>query len=746
MPRFKDRNHFWALSGVGCVAVLALTFGLLQFAKETDLAAKAREQTVVSNGFESRVAEVESLVVPNTVWDEAVRHLDNAFDENWARDNIGDFFHATGNFQFAIVLNANDAPVYGMNDGQDADSSQALGVAVAARPLIEEVRMREVERRAMAGAEPGYNLHHPIQKSSPIWLNGRFFVVTATLVQSDFGHAQIRNPHAPIVITGREVDDAFLTSMSDRYLLHDLHLHEGDSRMEPNEAHAPIFDAAGADIATLDWTPQTPGTNLLARVLPWMLGAMLVLLTATLALYLRSRRHAMRLMLSEQRSMHMAYHDALTGISNRAHFEDLLGDMTVKARRSGRAIALHCIDLDRFKELNDTHGHHIGDELLRLVAARLSSLCGEGEACARLGGDEFAILQSLGTDAEALAFGAAIVAKLSEQYELSVGAKTVACSVGTVISNANPCAPLELLRRADLALYRAKEDGRNCHRTYDADMDADLRTKRLLKDDLRADLLAGKLTMVYQPQVRLSGEVVGLEALVRWTHNDRGPISPSVFIPLAEESSLIKMLGEFTLKQAALDSRRWPQLKIAVNVSATQIRDPHFVEQAKRIVEEAGARPANIEIELTEGVFFTSEEETSATLDALHAAGFSIALDDFGTGYSSLSYLQRFPIDKIKIDRSFVSSLGRDAKADALFTAIVKLANALEMGVIAEGVETNEQWLRLTRAGCPKIQGFIASKPLSADDVQTFIDRADANQTGDGDSAVSRVATHQSAM
>jgi EAL domain-containing protein (putative c-di-GMP-specific phosphodiesterase class I) len=228
--------------------------------------------------------------------------------------------------------------------------------------------------------------------------------------------------------------------------------------------------------------------------------------------------------------------------------------------------------------------------------------------------------------------------------------------------------------------------------------------------------------MVYQPQVRLNGEIVGLEALIRWTHPTLGPVSPAAFIPLAEEAGLIKDIGDFALRQAAHDSRAWNHIKVAVNVSATQLQEETFADHAKAIIAAAGADLHDIEIELTEGVLLSDNAHTRGTLLALREAGFSIALDDFGTGYSSLSYLQQFPIDKLKIDRAFVQNLGLDPKADALFTAIVRLAQSLDMRVIAEGVETEEQWLRLTRAGCPKIQGYIASKPLRAEDVQGFID------------------------
>lgn len=315
----------------------------------------------------------------------------------------------------------------------------------------------------------------------------------------------------------------------------------------------------------------------------------------------------------------------------------------------------------------------------------------------------------------------AIVQRMAEPFPLCVGDQTISCSVGIARWAPNAVDSLELLRRADMALYVAKNEGRSCARSYDGDMDSSIKAMRRLKEDLKADLEVGALSLVYQPQVRAAGEVVGFEALVRWTHKELGPISPAIFVPLAEEAGLIKTLGEFTLRQAAQDSLRWPGRKIAVNCSATQLQDPDFVDRTVAIVQAAGARCSDIELELTEGVLFRDEQKAKILLDALHGAGFSIALDDFGTGFSSLSYLRKFPIDKIKIDRSFVVALGEDPKADALLLAIVNLAKTLGMGVIAEGVETQEQWLRISTSGCEKIQGYIASRPLQADNVVPFL-------------------------
>jgi diguanylate cyclase (GGDEF)-like protein len=390
----------------------------------------------------------------------------------------------------------------------------------------------------------------------------------------------------------------------------------------------------------------------------------------------------------------------------------------VASAKSSEAFAVFCIDLDRFKELNDTYGHDVGDEAIRVAASRLASF--EAQA-ARLDGDGFALLVTNTTKEATIEFARNLIESLAEPLQLSIGSRLVGGSVGVALSDHHLHEPLEMLRRADMALFRAKAEGRACYRFFDEQMDMELKNKRTLKEDLRTAIATGKLYLVYQPQVRLSGEVVGVEALVRWDHDVLGPVSPTLFVPLAEESGLIHALGDYTLRKAALDGLRWPGVKTAVNVSATQLQSPGFAERVKRIVTETGAETSAIEIELTEGVLYANENQMRTALDDLHAAGFSIALDHFGTGYSSLSYLPRFPIDKIKIDRSFVIDLGRDAKADVLFEAIVKLAQTLGMRVIAEGVETQDQWLRLSAAGCPKVQGYVASRPLTADGVAIYI-------------------------
>lgn len=725
MAARKERDLFWVLAAMGLTVIAALVLGLFQFATRSDEEARRREETVITNGVTARIREIEHQVVPNAVWDDAVRNLDNRFSAAWAHDNIGQFYRSTGDFAFAIVLDRDNNPLYVMRDGVDVSPTGTWVEQDGAVPLIQDVRDQEARSHERSDA-----LANAVQASSIGWIDDRLYIITATLVQPDFGYARVQNANAPIVLTGRELDGSFLSAFGERYLLTNLHIHNGDSRIETTEAHAQLRDRAGAVVASLDWTPQQPGLALLADALPALLALLAALMGATLALYARARAARGKLELSEERATFIARHDALTGMPNRMNFEESLTAAVIDAAQTRKDFGVLCIDLDRFKELNDTYGHDVGDEALRQAGTRIVRASGHA-TCARLDGDGFAILvQDGATQTQIEAIANAVITAVTEPFDLSIGPRVIGCSVGIAMSGAELFEPLEMLRRADLALFRAKAQGRGCYRVFDDAMDREFRMRRELRDDLRADIAAGRLEMVYQPQVRLSGEVVGVESLVRWTHPTLGPISPSIFVPLAEETGLIHALGEFTLRRAAKDGLRWPGVKTAINVSATQLQTPGFVETVRSAIEEVGAAPSQIEIELTEGVLYTNEQQMRAALGALHDAGFSIALDDFGTGYSSLSYLPRFPIDKIKIDRSFVTELGHDAKSDALFGAIVRLAQSLEMRVIAEGVETHEQWLRLSAAGCPKVQGYIASKPLSADDVSAFIDASHGSDTG----------------
>jgi diguanylate cyclase (GGDEF)-like protein len=416
----------------------------------------------------------------------------------------------------------------------------------------------------------------------------------------------------------------------------------------------------------------------------------------------------------------------LTGLPNRALFDDRLDQALARTQR-GEKVSVLMLDLDRFKHVNDTLGHHAGDSLIRELAGRLSRLLRSSDTVARLGGDEFAIVQTgIGDNDDVEALCARILAAVREPFDILGHQAFVGASIGVALAPDAGFDRVEIMRKADIALYRAKAEGRGCYRTFTAEMDETVKVRGTIEEELRAALAAGEgLEVAYQPQVAGAGKpIVGLEALVRWRHPTRGMILPDQFIPVAEQTGLISQVGDWVLRDACATSRRWPNLFISVNLSPVQFRVDGFAERMIEIARETGADPRRIELEITEGVLLDDGGHAAETLRSLRAAGFRIALDDFGTGYSSLGYLHRYEVDKIKIDRSFVSSLGKEESATAIVNAIVALGQALDLTVTAEGVETTEQESFLRKAGCDELQGYRYSKAVPKEQIARLLDRS----------------------
>ena len=425
----------------------------------------------------------------------------------------------------------------------------------------------------------------------------------------------------------------------------------------------------------------------------------------------------------ENRITHLAFHDTLTDLPNRTLFRQQLQSMLARAGRRGETVAVLCLDLDRFKAVNDTLGHPVGDALLKAVGALIAELATDG-IVARLSGDEFAIILAHDTDPDRpRALSQAIVDRLREPISTDGHMIPIAASIGIAVSPGDGRDASTLLKNADLALYRAKQDGRGVFRFFEPSLDAAARRRRQIELDLREAMRSGQLRLDYQPIFDLKTDAIsGFEALMRWEHPERGPIHPVEFIPVAEDTGLIVAMGEWVIHEACREAMRWPEtLRIAVNVSPLQFRNSGFSNIVVQALGRSGLAPHRLEIEITESIFL---EGTAATLDILHglrALGVRIALDDFGTGYSSLSYLRSFPFDKIKIDRSFVTSVAQDDGAAAIVRAIVALATAFDMETTAEGVEDEGQLAELRSQGCSSIQGFLFSRPIRAADVFAMV-------------------------
>lgn len=413
------------------------------------------------------------------------------------------------------------------------------------------------------------------------------------------------------------------------------------------------------------------------------------------------------------RVAHIAAHDPLTGAGNRLAFTQIL-DAALRDASEVTPVAMLCLDLDRFKAVNDVHGHPAGDAALVEAARRIRSCLDDDGFLARLGGDEFAIIQRRGVQPMAAGLLAeAIIEALREPVQIGDLAVHIGSSIGIAVYPSNAGEAEDLHKKADLALYRAKAEGRGVYRFFDGIMGQQLLHRRRLETDLRRAIENGELHLHYQPQACLETRgITGFEALVRWRHPEFGEISPSEFIPLAEENGLIPGIGEFVLRRACAEAARWSQpLKIAVNISPAQIAHGDMAATVERILKETGLNADRLELEVTEGVLLHSSDKAVATLRDLQALGVRIAMDDFGTGYSSLSYFRTFPFDKVKIDQSFVRGLTESREAMAIVKAIIGLGKGLGMSIIAEGVETQEQLRLLHAEGCHKVQGYLIGRP-----------------------------------
>lgn len=412
----------------------------------------------------------------------------------------------------------------------------------------------------------------------------------------------------------------------------------------------------------------------------------------------------------------LASHDPLTGLPNRALFNDRLGQALGRARRSDDYTVVLCLDLDHFKDVNDLLGHAAGDRLLKEAALRLQGCLRESDTLARMGGDEFAvILSGLSAPEKAGRLAQRFIDALARPFDLDGNQAVVGASIGIAVNKRDGLDVAQMLSSADVALYRAKAQGRGSYCFFEDDMNARLQDRKALEQDLRQALADEGLEVYYQPLVDLDLQrVVGVEALVRWRHPTRGMVSPADFIPLAEDTGLIIPLGDWVLSTACSQARAWSPLTLAVNLSPVQFRQANLAGRLAAILSETGFDPRRLEVEITEGVLLRDTEATLATLQAIKALGIGVAMDDFGTGYSSLSNLRRFPFNKIKIDGSFVRDMGHSEEAAAIVRAVISLGRSLGMRTTAECVETIDQVNHLRLEGCKEMQGFYYGRPMPA--------------------------------
>ncbi len=414
----------------------------------------------------------------------------------------------------------------------------------------------------------------------------------------------------------------------------------------------------------------------------------------------------------EARITHLATHDGLTDLANRTAFDAYMSDILEQAAATGGQFGVVCLDLDRFKGINDLFGHPVGDAVLRQTSRRLKA-ASDGAFLARLGGDEFALIVTGDSQPSATKHLAErLQAALEEALEVDGRSLKISLSIGIALYPLDGLDAKTLLGKADAALYRAKAEGRSSIRFFEAAMDEQLRDRQALEHELSSAIAQGQFTLHYQPQAKINSQIVGFEALIRWQHSARGMVPPAAFIPLAEETGMILKIGEWVLREACREAASWPRpLNIAVNLSPVQFRHGDLSALVHSILLDTGLAPYRLELEITEGVLIDDFSRTVSVLRRLKSLGVRIAMDDFGTGYSSLSYLLSFPFDKIKIDQSFIANLNRSPQSAAIIRAAISLGRGLDLPVVAEGVESNEQLKFLAQEGCAEFQGYLIGKP-----------------------------------
>jgi diguanylate cyclase (GGDEF)-like protein len=672
-----------------------------------------RETSFARIGLEELAARLTKEQDSSAIWDDAVTNV-RAANEAWIDENLVLWMSEYYGHDRVFVLDPENEPIRAAADGLTAE----LSVYETVRPFVEPIakRLRTVMSEAATNEEDSTEAITGLGELDTVAMGDGLAAIISVRPVVPSSDAVTQAPGTEFLhVSMRFLDADVLEEIQSKFSLHDLTFEIGVSP-GPGRANWPVFDSAGRIVGFLAWLPDRPASELIRQTALTGSLALIALALGIALLLVRIRRTSSKLEVSEAHAQYLAFHDPLTGVPNRGLFEDRLERALANMRRTRKMVALHYIDLDRFKHINDTLGHPAGDALIRAAAERLTGLIREVDTIARLGGDEFAIVQvEAGDQKAAETLSERIVEELQRPFDLAGDEALVGASVGLVLTNEPETTPADMMRQADIALYEAKANGRGRFEVFAADLGETVRDRRQLERDLRGALQGdGGLHLVYQPIYEAaSGRLVGAEALVRWDHPSRGLLAPDVFIGLAEERGLIEPLGLWVLRTAcrfaATSSIPW----VAVNVSPLQFRDEHLSKRILDVLKECGLPPRRLEIEITEGLLLQNSPVVQATLMRLRAAGVRVALDDFGTGYSSISYLRTYGVDKLKIDRSFVNQLGEGKDIDSIVRSIIDLARAMHMHVTAEGVESDAQRNLLIAMGCNQVQGFLLSRPVS---------------------------------
>lgn len=706
----------WYLIGLLPLLISALVGALLLgtlywAAARTDEVAAQRQKdlvTLIVSKIQSAVAHDQESA---TVWDDAVVKTRQR-DLDWIDGNLGQWMNTYFGHDAAVVLSP-DGPIYEFIAPADNAPSQDE-LRDAYQPLAKLLRARLVAEDATGISDRVLS----IGQSDLTYVGKRPAVVSVKPIISDTGEVAQAPGDECLHVAVRFLDGGLPTEIGSEYRFADMRF-TTDLPSDKNHSAVALTSKSGTVIGYFNWHPFEPGASVFHVILP-VIGLSVVAIFAAAGLLGRAIwKRSVKLAMSRQELQQLAHHDALTGLANRAHFKR---ELTARLEHAtpDEIRSVFFVDLDRFKAVNDTYGHPTGDQLISLVAGRLRGILSQA-LIARLGGDEFTVLLE-GLDIEEIGSVADQIVKcLREPFEIDGVHIRVGASVGVAIVKGTADS-VEVTRQADIALYHAKAAGRNAYAIFGAHMDELLRTRRQLEHDLR-EALATKtqLEVAYQPVYSAASDTpCSLEALSRWNHPTMGFIAPDVFIPLAEEIGLIDAIGTMVLEDACCLLAQMPSIEMAVNASALEIGASGYPLRVMSTLAKWKVDPKRLEIEITESLAISGEEQTERNIDVLRAAGVRFAIDDFGTGYSSFSRVQNVTVDRIKIDKSFIGGL-HDGRSRALVEAMINMARAQGMKTTAEGVETVEQRDALRSLGCDNLQGYLMSRPITSDEVKRLV-------------------------
>jgi diguanylate cyclase (GGDEF)-like protein len=685
------------------VATVLITVSWM--AHKHDEQAAIGTETMVDGGVQSMSRRLAQLANDYGWWEEAYDAYVRA-DTEWIDANIGTGITETYIADLLVIVSPDGV----IDHGWIVEETDTVEEIVTPEALD---KLRAIADGLAVGNKAGQSGLIVDTPSDPMMLSVQH-VTPVSRAQ------EVASSELPVIVFGQYLDEQRLHDLGTGFLIDDLRFERAET--VPAGAQA-VTDVLGNTLGYLAWTPPAPGNALLRSVLVPIGIALTLFCIVALVTAMRARKMAIALTDSEQEAVTAARTDSMTGLMNRAGFSELIESEEFEAPCQAGELAIVYLDVNGFKAVNDSIGHHGGDDLVRALAGRIAYAIPPGAALARIGGDEFAVaLRGEGVADQVKTMASAVAHSIDRPFTISGFEFHVTASVGYAVSGEAGVDASELIRRADVAMYQAKTAAEREPVAYHAAMETGALEKKKIEAGLRRAIENGDLKVFYQPLVRAADlTVVGLEALMRWTSDEFGPVSPALFIPVAEETGLIHDIGRFVVNRACIDLHRWPGLTMAINVSPVQLRDPGFAEEIRSIVIGHGHEPSRFELELTEGILVSNPTIAERKLTMLKEFGFGLSLDDFGTGFSSIGYLRQFPFDILKVDRSFVRDAGADANANALLHSLISLGDALELSVIAEGIE-NEDQLRLLRlARCEFVQGFMFSRPVAADDVDSAI-------------------------